>query len=44
MGLELQPQQEHFAIYTLIYVWKTVFPAFKLTQNCYLDYNINIFS
>ena len=23
---------------------ETVFPALKLTQNCYLHYNINIFS
>ena len=25
MGLGLQPQQEHFAIYTFIYVWKQCF-------------------
>ena len=25
MGLGVQPQQEHFAIYTLIYVWKQYF-------------------
>ena len=25
MGLMVQPQQEHFAIYTLIYVWKQYF-------------------
>ena len=44
MGLGVQPEQEHFAIYTLVYFLETVFPALRLTQSCYLHYNINIFS
>ena len=29
MGLRVQPQQEHFAIFTLIYVWKQYFQLLK---------------
>ena len=43
MGQGVQPQQEHFAIYTLIYVWKQYFQLLNWHKNCYLHYNINIF-
>ena len=35
--------QENFAIYTLNLCFKTLFPVLKLSQNCYIHYNINIF-
>ena len=43
MGLGAQSQQENVSFYTLIHVWKQYFYS-KLTQNCYLHYNVTIFS
>ena len=43
MSLGVQPQLEHFAIYTLIYAWKQYLQLWNWQKNCYLHYNIKIF-